>query len=82
MMELLNIPYEKYRLANGIEIILFQNRNLPSVAINIWYRVGSSNEVKGKTGLAHLFEHMMFQGSKNCTERNALQIYPGSRWFS
>ena len=65
MMELLNIPYEKYRLANGIEIILFQNRNLPSVAINIWYRVGSSNEVNGKTGLAHLFEHMMFQGSKN-----------------
>ncbi len=65
MMELLNIPYEKYRLANGMEIILFQNRNLPSVAINIWYRVGSSNEVKGKTGLAHLFEHMMFQGSKN-----------------
>ena len=65
MMELLNIPYEKYRLANGIEIILFQNKNLPSVAINIWYKVGSSNEVKGKTGLAHLFEHMMFQGSKN-----------------
>jgi len=65
MMELLNIPYEKYRLANGMEIILFQNRNLPSVANNIWYRVGSSNEVKGKTGLAHLFEHMMFQGSKN-----------------
>jgi len=64
-MELLNIPYEKYRLANGMEIILFQNRNLPSVANNIWYRVGSSNEVKGKTGLAHLFEHMMFQGSKN-----------------
>jgi len=65
MIELLNIPYEKYKLANGNEIILFQNRNLPSVAINIWYRVGSSNEVKGKTGLAHLFEHMMFQGSKN-----------------
>jgi len=64
-MELLNIPYEKYRLANGMEIILFQDRNLPSVANNIWYRVGSSNEVKGKTGLAHLFEHMMFQGSKN-----------------
>jgi zinc protease len=65
MMELLNIAYEKYKLANGIEIILFQNRNLPSVAINIWYRVGSANEIKGKTGLAHLFEHMMFQGSKN-----------------
>lgn len=65
MVELLNIPYEKYFLTNGIEIILFQNKNLPSVAINIWYKVGSSNEIKGKTGLAHLFEHMMFQGSKN-----------------
>ena len=65
MMELLNIPYEKYELANGIEIILFQNRNLPSVAINLWYGVGSASEIKGKTGLAHLFEHMMFQGSKN-----------------
>jgi zinc protease len=65
MMELLNIPYEKYKLANGIEIILFQDRNLPSIAINIWYRVGSANEIKGKSGLAHLFEHMMFQGSKN-----------------
>ena len=65
MMELLNIHYEKYELANGIEMILFQNRNLPSVAINLWYGVGSASEIKGKTGLAHLFEHMMFQGSKN-----------------
>ena len=64
-MELLNIPYEKYKLANGLEIILFQNNNLPFVAFNLWYRVGSANEVKGKSGLAHLFEHMMFQGSRN-----------------
>jgi len=64
-MNLLNIPYEKYKLLNGLEIILFQNNSLPSSAINIWYKAGSANEVKGKTGLAHLFEHMMFQGSKN-----------------
>lgn len=64
-MNLLDILYEKYILPNGLEVILFQNNSLPSVAVNIWYKVGSANEVKGKTGLAHLFEHMMFQGSKN-----------------
>jgi zinc protease len=64
-MNLLNLHYEKYKLANGLEIILFQNNTLPFTAVNIWYKVGSANEVKGKTGLAHLFEHMMFQGSKN-----------------
>jgi zinc protease len=61
----LNIPYEKYKLSNDLEVILFQNKNIPFTAFNIWYRVGSANEKKGKTGLAHLFEHMMFQGSKN-----------------
>jgi zinc protease len=64
-MNLLNIPYEKYKLPNGLEVILFENNSLPSVAVNIWYKAGSANELKGKTGLAHLFEHMMFQGSKN-----------------
>ena len=64
-MNLLDIPYEKYKLLNGLEIILFQNNSLPSAAVNIWYKAGSANEIKGKTGLAHLFEHMMFQGSKN-----------------
>ena len=64
-MELLNILYEKYALPNGLEIILHNNNSLPIVAINLWYRVGSANERIGKTGLAHLFEHMMFQGSEN-----------------
>lgn len=64
-MNLLDIPYEKYKFPNGLEVILFQNNSLPSVAVNIWYKTGSANEIKGKTGLAHLFEHMMFQGSKN-----------------
>jgi len=64
-MNLLDILYEKYKLSNGLEVILYQNNNLPSTAVNIWYKAGSANEVKGKTGLAHLFEHMMFQGSKN-----------------
>ncbi|MEJ2618482.1 MAG: pitrilysin family protein, partial [Ignavibacteriaceae bacterium] len=64
-MNILNIDYEKYKLKNGLEVILHKNDNLPLVSVNIWYKVGSANEVKGKTGLAHLFEHMMFQGSQN-----------------
>lgn len=64
-MELLNFPCEKYKLENGLEVILSQSKSLPFAAVNIWYKTGSANEVKGKTGLAHLFEHMMFQGSKN-----------------
>ena len=64
-MDLLNIEYEKYKLKNGLEVILFKDSSLPLVASNIWYKVGSANERRGKTGLAHLFEHMMFQGSEN-----------------
>lgn len=64
-MNLLNIPYIRYSLPNGLEVIHHNIKNVPLVAFNIWYKVGSANEVRGKTGLAHLFEHMMFQGSKN-----------------
>ncbi|MGK9476549.1 M16 family metallopeptidase [Melioribacter sp. OK-6-Me] len=60
-----NINYSKHFLQNGLEIILFQDRTVPTVSVNIWYKVGSANEVPGKTGFAHLFEHMMFQGSKH-----------------
>ncbi|MFA7420045.1 MAG: pitrilysin family protein [Melioribacteraceae bacterium] len=62
---ILNLAYEKHKLNNGLEVILYKDNSLPSIAVNIWYRVGSANEVKGKTGFAHLFEHMMFQGSEN-----------------
>jgi zinc protease len=59
------IPYEKYRLGNGLEVILAQDRSLPIVAVNLWYHVGAANEEPGRTGFAHLFEHMMFAGSKH-----------------
>ncbi|MBN2715138.1 MAG: insulinase family protein [Deltaproteobacteria bacterium] len=59
----LAIPFEKYVLANGLEVILHEDSNLPLVAVNVWYHVGAVNEVKGKSGFAHLFEHIMFQGS-------------------
>jgi zinc protease len=62
---LLKIDYQKYRLENGLEVILYQDKTLPTISVNIWYRVGSANEKPGKTGFAHLFEHMMFQGSEN-----------------
>lgn len=62
---ILDLKYEKYKLENGLEVILYQDNSLPSIAVNIWYRVGSANEVKSKTGFAHLFEHMMFQSSEN-----------------
>ena len=65
IMDILNINYEKFKLNNGLEVILYCNTDIPLVAGNIWYRVGSANERKGKTGIAHLFEHMMFQGSLN-----------------
>jgi zinc protease len=62
------IEFEKYRLSNGLEVILSEDHRLPVVAVNIWYHVGPANELPGRTGFAHLFEHMMFQGSKHVGE--------------
>jgi zinc protease len=59
------IPYEKYSLDNGLEVILAQDRTLPVVAVNLWYHVGAANDEPGRTGFAHLFEHMMFAGTKH-----------------
>ncbi|QSQ21466.1 insulinase family protein [Pyxidicoccus parkwayensis] len=66
--EALAIPYEKYTLPNGLEVILSVDRKLPIVAVNVWYHVGAYNEQPGRTGFAHLFEHMMFQGSKHVAD--------------
>jgi zinc protease len=59
------ITFEKYTLSNGLEVILRQDRRLPMTAVNLWYHVGPANEDAGRTGFAHLFEHMMFQSSKH-----------------
>jgi zinc protease len=59
------ISFEKLTLANGLQVILHQDRSLPMVSVNVWYHVGSKDELPGKTGLAHLFEHLMFEGSKH-----------------
>ena len=64
----LSIPYEMFTLENGLRVILHQDRRLPVVAVNTWYHVGSGREEPGRTGFAHLFEHLMFEGSKNVPE--------------
>jgi zinc protease len=62
------VAFEKVVLPNGLQLILHQDKKLPLVHVNLWYHVGSKNEKVGKTGFAHLFEHMMLQGSKNAPE--------------
>jgi zinc protease len=59
------LVFEKYTLPNGLDVILSQHRRLPMVAVSLWYHVGPANEERGRTGFAHLFEHMMFQSSKH-----------------
>src|SRR5687767_10332817 len=59
------IKFEEFSLKNGLRVIMHRDTSTPIVAVNLWYHVGSKNEVVGRTGFAHLFEHMMFQGSKN-----------------
>ncbi|MES1206293.1 MAG: pitrilysin family protein [Pseudomonadota bacterium] len=63
-----DLPFEKYSLPNGLEVILHEDHRVPQVAVDIWYKVGSKDEQLGRTGFAHLFEHVMFQGSKHVGE--------------
>jgi zinc protease len=63
------LPYQKHNLKNGLEVILLEDHRLPLVAVNLWYHVGPANERPGLTGFAHLFEHMMFEGSKYVGEK-------------
>jgi len=64
-LEVPQLKFEKYKLQNGLEVILSEDHRLPLVAVNLWYHVGPANEVAGRTGFAHLFEHMMFEGSRH-----------------
>ncbi|MGH9349946.1 MAG: M16 family metallopeptidase [Vicinamibacterales bacterium] len=64
----LEVPYRLFTLQNGLTVILHQDRSVPVVAVNLWYHVGSANERAGRTGFAHLFEHLMFEGSKHVPE--------------
>jgi zinc protease len=61
----LNIPFSRHTLDSGLEVLVHEDRNCPIVAVNVWYHVGSKNEQPGRTGFAHLFEHLMFEGSQH-----------------
>ncbi len=62
---MVNIPFTKHTLANGLDVLVHEDHGVPIVAVNVWYHVGSKNEVPGRTGFAHLFEHLMFEGSQH-----------------
>ena len=64
----LEVPYEQLTLRNGLTVILHRDTSVPVVSINVWYHVGSANERPGRTGFAHLFEHLMFEGSGHVAE--------------
>ncbi|MGA1998766.1 MAG: pitrilysin family protein [Terriglobales bacterium] len=72
------IKYEKYKLPNGLEVILSEDHRLPLVAVDLWYHVGPANERAGRTGFAHLFEHMMFQGSKHVKANEHFRLLEGA----
>ncbi len=68
------IEFERYKLPNGLEVILHQDNSIPLVAVDVWYHVGSGDEVPGRSGFAHLFEHMLFQGSVHVGEDKHFEI--------
>jgi zinc protease len=76
--DLPKIAFEKYVLPNGLEVILSEDHRLPMVAVNLWYHVGPANEAAGRTGFAHLFEHMMFQGTKHVRGDSHFKILEGA----
>ncbi len=64
----LSVPYTQFTLPNGLRVVLHEDHSVPLVSVNVWYRVGSGREKPGRTGFAHLFEHLMFEGSKHVKE--------------
>ena len=84
----MRIPVEAFRLDNGLFVTLSEDRTAPIVAVNLWYHVGSANERAGKTGFAHLFEHMLFQGSEHVGSNEHFELIQraggtlnGSTWL-
>ena len=61
----MDIAFTKHVLGNGLPVLVHEDRHCPIVAVNLWYHVGSKNEQPGRTGFAHLFEHLMFEGSEH-----------------
>ncbi|KPF79746.1 peptidase M16 [alpha proteobacterium AAP81b] len=83
-----DIPYDSFTLANGLKVVVHTDRKAPIVAVSVWYHIGSKDEPGGKTGFAHLFEHLMFYGSENNNEIFFKKLenvgatdYNGTTWF-
>ena len=74
----MDIPFIKHTLDNGLDVLVHEDHGCPIVAVNVWYHVGSKNEVPGRTGFAHLFEHLMFEGSEH-HDRGLLPAAAGGR---
>jgi predicted Zn-dependent peptidase len=88
LVQRVNVPYEQFTLANGLRVVVHEDRKAPVVAVSIWYNVGSKDEPKGRTGFAHLFEHLMFNGSENApgeyfnyTRQMGATDLNGTTWF-
>ncbi|MBY8822417.1 M16 family metallopeptidase [Sphingomonas colocasiae] len=88
LVKKVDIPYEAFTLANGLRVFVHTDRKAPIVAVSVWYDVGSKHEPKGKTGFAHLFEHLMFNGSENAPgdffeplQQVGATDFNGTTWF-
>ena len=88
LIKAVDIPHESFTLANGLRVIVHTDRKAPVVAVSVWYGVGSKHEPKGKTGFAHLFEHLMFNGSENAKgdffeplQQVGATDFNGTTWF-
>jgi len=84
----IQLPFEKFTLDNGLRVIVHEDRKAPIVAVSVWYHVGSKDEPEGRTGFAHLFEHIMFEGSENYNDRFSKPLEEvgatalnGTTWF-
>lgn len=88
LIESVSIPYDQFQLDNGLTVLVHEDRKAPVVGVSIWYEVGSKHEPKGKTGFAHLFEHLMFNGSENAPgdffeplQQVGATDFNGTTWF-
>src|SRR5688500_4798417 len=88
LLDRVEIPYDTFTLDNGLRVIVHEDRKAPVVAVSVWYNVGSKDEPAGRTGFAHLFEHMMFYGSENAPgnffprlEEIGATDWNGTTWF-
>lgn len=88
LVDAVSIPYDRFTLDNGLTVLVHTDRKAPVVALSVWYAVGSKNEPEGKTGFAHLFEHLMFNGSENAPDdffgplqQVGATDYNGTTWF-